>query len=363
LIGADERPYASRAPGTLGGHRRSKGYGRLDCPTALRWIAKGHYVRHRVFFADEPTAIAAGYRPCGHCLPERHAAWKAGAWPALEPGAQVTIGFQPPLQAHALLAFLGARAIPGVEEVDGAAVRRSVRLPHGAAVLEATIGPETVTVSLPAGDQRDLGAAARLATRLLDLRANPAQAEEVLSADPVLARLVAQRRGLRSPGCTDGGELLVRAIAGQQVSVAGARAVLGRVAAALGEPLEQPVCGVTRLLPAAERLATADPAVLPMPRSRSASIAAAATRVADGRIRLDPGTDRAVATAALLSLPGVGPWTAGYVTMRALADPDILLDSDLWIRRALATVGHDGAAWRPFRSYATHHIWAAAAAA
>jgi hypothetical protein len=77
LIGPDGREYLSETPGTLGGHRRTKGYGRLDCPTALRWIARGHYVRHRVFFADEETAIAAGYRPCAHCLPERYAAWKA----------------------------------------------------------------------------------------------------------------------------------------------------------------------------------------------------------------------------------------------------------------------------------------------
>jgi hypothetical protein len=77
LIGADGRPYESPTPGTLGGHRRSKGYGRLDCPAALRWIAKGHYVRHRVFFADEPTAVAAGYRPCAVCMPSRYAEWKA----------------------------------------------------------------------------------------------------------------------------------------------------------------------------------------------------------------------------------------------------------------------------------------------
>ena len=77
LVGAEGKPYESPTPGTLGGHRRSKGYGRLDCPAALRWIAKGHYVRHRVFFADEETAVAAGYRPCAVCLPERYAEWKA----------------------------------------------------------------------------------------------------------------------------------------------------------------------------------------------------------------------------------------------------------------------------------------------
>ena len=81
LIGADGRPRPSRNPGTLGGHRRNRGYGRLDCPAALRWIAKGHYVKHRVFFADEETAIAAGYRPCAVCMPDRHRQWKAGDWP------------------------------------------------------------------------------------------------------------------------------------------------------------------------------------------------------------------------------------------------------------------------------------------
>ena len=77
LIGADRKPYESEAPGTLGGHRRSKVYGRLDCPGAMRWIARGHYVAHRVFFADEPTAVAAGYRPCARCLPDAYREWKA----------------------------------------------------------------------------------------------------------------------------------------------------------------------------------------------------------------------------------------------------------------------------------------------
>ena len=77
LIGADGRAYLSPTPGTLGGHRRTKGYGRLDCRVALSWIAKGHYVRHRVFFADEATAIAAGYRPCAVCMPDEYRAWKA----------------------------------------------------------------------------------------------------------------------------------------------------------------------------------------------------------------------------------------------------------------------------------------------
>ena len=112
LIGADGVPRRSRSPGTLGGHRRNKGYGRLDCPAALRWIAKGHYVRHRVFFADEATALAAGYRPCATCLPDRHAAWKAGRMDVeLDPGG--------PFDAEHMLGFLAARAVPGVEVAEG----------------------------------------------------------------------------------------------------------------------------------------------------------------------------------------------------------------------------------------------------
>lgn len=101
MIGRDRKPYRSETPGTLGGHRRTKGYGRLDCPVALAWIAKGHYVRHRVFFADEETAIAAGYRPCASCLPERYARWKAGDWlpaqPARSSGAVRHVGPPSPL--------------------------------------------------------------------------------------------------------------------------------------------------------------------------------------------------------------------------------------------------------------------------
>ena len=171
---------------------------------------------------------------------------------------------------------------------------------------------------------------------------------------------MARRPRLRSPGSTDGGELLVRAIAGQQVSVAGARRTLGRIAEALGEPPAQPVGGVTHLFPTGARIVESDRAALPMPRSRATAIVAAAHELADGRLELAPGADRAATREALLALSGVGPWTADYVAMRALGDPDVLLDSDLWIRRALAHAGHDGSAWSPFRSYATHHLWAAA---
>src|SRR5213080_214969 len=122
LIGADGAPYQSDRPGLLGGHRRGRGYGRLDCRTALRWIARGHYVRHRVFFADEPAAIAAGFRPCAHCLPERYAAWRERAgWPdAAVDAPWRSLRVTGPFDAEKLVHYLAARAIPGVERVvDG----------------------------------------------------------------------------------------------------------------------------------------------------------------------------------------------------------------------------------------------------
>jgi AraC family transcriptional regulator of adaptative response / DNA-3-methyladenine glycosylase II len=157
----------------------------------------------------------------------------------------------------------------------------------------------------------------------------------------------------------DGFEPAVGTIAGQQVSVAGARTVLGRIVAAHGEPAfdGEP----WRLFPTPEALLAADPATLPMPRARARSIQALAAAVAEG-LELDPGADRDEVRARLLALPGVGPWTADYLRLRAVADPDVLLATDLVVRRAAADLGLDLAGgapeWAPWRSYATHHLWA-----
>jgi AraC family transcriptional regulator of adaptative response / DNA-3-methyladenine glycosylase II len=165
---------------------------------------------------------------------------------------------------------------------------------------------------------------------------------------------------MRSFGSIDGFETAVGTIVGQQVSVAGARTVLGRIVAAHGtaafdgEPWH--------LFPAPEELAVVDPATLPIPRARSRSIQAVAAAVADGRLELDPGADRDDIRGALLDLPGVGPWTADYLRMRAVGHPDILLTSDLVVRRAAADLGIDLTTdcpeWAPWRSYASHHLWA-----
>jgi AraC family transcriptional regulator of adaptative response / DNA-3-methyladenine glycosylase II len=350
LIGANARPYPSAAPGTLGGHRRSKGYGRLDCPTALRWIAKGYYVRHRVFFADEATALAAGYRPCAHCLPDRYAAWKAG---------EMKVRFVPraPFDGAELLTYLAARAIPGVETVSPRGFSRPLSLAGGPASISLRLGPREVEAAVRVSDRRDIHEAVRRCRWLLDLDADPAAVAAALGDDPLLAPLVAARPGLRSPGAADGAELAIRAVVGQQISIAGARTLLGRLAETHGAPYAG-----RRLFPTSERLAAVEPETLPMPRARAGTIVALARALTSGELDLRPGVDRGAVRARLLAVPGIGPWTADYIALRALGDPDVFLAADLGVRRALERLGGDAAAaerWRPFRSYATHHLWAA----
>jgi AraC family transcriptional regulator of adaptative response / DNA-3-methyladenine glycosylase II len=201
---------------------------------------------------------------------------------------------------------------------------------------------------------------------LLDLDADPVTINATLGADPLLAGLIARHPGVRSPGMIDGTEALVRAIVGQQVSVAGARTVLGRIAAALGTTLAEPVDDLVRAFPSAIELAEAPDEVLPMPRARKAALREACRRIANGDIALDAGTDRDAMRRGLLAVPGIGPWTAEYVAMRALGDPDAFPATDLGVRHALARSGvtatprqvvERAEAWRPWRAYATHHLW------
>jgi AraC family transcriptional regulator of adaptative response / DNA-3-methyladenine glycosylase II len=208
---------------------------------------------------------------------------------------------------------------------------------------------------------RDLVAVVARLRRLLDLDADPSAVDATLGARPELATLVTKRPGLRSPGTVDGFELAVRAVVGQQVSVAGARQVLARLVEQAGPTVfpDQP----SRLFPTAPQLAAQDPAEMPMPKARAATLRALADATGGGAMTLDPGADRATARAALHAVPGIGPWTADYVVMRALGDPDILLATDLGVRRAARSLDLDLSGgrpdWAPWRSYATHHLWAA----
>ncbi|MCW3010851.1 MAG: repair protein and transcriptional regulator, AraC family, partial [Solirubrobacterales bacterium] len=196
---------------------------------------------------------------------------------------------------------------------------------------------------------------------LLDLDADPAVIDPHLAADPLLAPLVARRPGLRKPGHVDPTELVTRAILGQQVSVAGARTLATRLAAAHGTPLPEPDGTLTHLFPDAATIAELPDSTFAMPRARSAALARTCAALADGTLDLRPGADRDAAREGLLALKGIGPWTAGYVAMRALGDPDAWLPTDVGVRNGLARLGAEperAERWRPWRSYALMHLWA-----
>ncbi|WP_305764378.1 AlkA N-terminal domain-containing protein [Blastococcus tunisiensis] len=271
-----------------------------------------------------------------------------------------------PYEAAEVLLFLGAHAVPGLEEWDGTTFSRVLDLPHGAAVVRLSPAPgggTGVVARLRLAELRDLGAAVSRCRRMLDLDADPAAVDDVLGADPALAPLVAAAPGRRVPASPDADELAVRAVLGQQVSVAGARTLTARLLRA-GAPLAEPVGTLTHAFPRPAALADADLGEVGLTGARRRTVAALATALASGAIALDPGADREEAGRALLAVPGIGPWTAALVGLRGLADPDVWLPGDLALRKSLAALGSSDAdaatRWRPWRSYAVLHLWALA---
>jgi AraC family transcriptional regulator of adaptative response / DNA-3-methyladenine glycosylase II len=200
---------------------------------------------------------------------------------------------------------------------------------------------------------------------LFDLSARPDVISEHLSRDPRIADSVARNPGLRVPGAFNSFELAVRAVLGQQVTVKGASTLAGRFADAFGEPIETPFPDLTRLSPTPSRVAAAgeeELAALGVVRARARAIIALAGEVASGRLVLEPGTDVDRAIERLVALPGIGPWTAKYIAMRALRSPDAFPREDLVLRNRLGGVTPAAAEalslpWRPWRSYATLHLW------
>jgi AraC family transcriptional regulator of adaptative response / DNA-3-methyladenine glycosylase II len=199
---------------------------------------------------------------------------------------------------------------------------------------------------------------------MLDLDADPVAVDEVLGTDPALAPLVAGAPGRRVPTSPDAAELAVRAVLGQQVSVAGARTLSGRLLRAAGTPLAEPIGSLTHAFPRPDALAAADLDAVGIPGTRRRAVRALAAALADGTVALDAGADREAARQSLLALPGIGPWTAAIVGLRGLADPDVWLPGDLALRRSLSTLGTTETQavlrWRPWRSYAVMHLWALA---
>jgi AraC family transcriptional regulator of adaptative response / DNA-3-methyladenine glycosylase II len=281
------------------------------------------------------------------------------------------LAYRPPLHAGALLGFLAARALPGIEECDGTTYRRGLNLPHGSATIELTPADRWVAATLRLADVRDLAPAVARCRRLLDLDADPAAVDATLAADPALAATVRAEPGVRVPRAVDGFEMAVRAIVGQQVSVTGARTTLTHLLsqvdheAAESGPHHGEGPGLRRFPSAAQVVKLADEAFR-MPVARRESVRALAGAVADGGLDLEPGADREEAVARLTALPGIGPWTAGYVAMRAIGDPDVLLPTDLAVRRGARALGlpdtptalqRHAERWRPWRSYALIRLW------
>ncbi|MEO3743796.1 AlkA N-terminal domain-containing protein [Plantactinospora sp. B5E13] len=323
----------------------------------------------REVYAVSPSELRAGRtRQRGGTSPNPDPSGTVGA-------INLRLAYRPPLHADALLEFLALRAVPGVEKVTGGTYRRGLRLPHGPATVALTPLPGHVAAELRLADVRDLAPAVARCRRLLDLDADPDAVDGLLGADPALAEAVAKEPGVRVPRAVDGFEMAVRAIVGQQISVAGARTTLARlVAAASATPDEEDGAGeedgapepALRPFPSAAQILALPDSAFGMPASRRATIRAVAGAVAAGDLDLDPGTDRAELVRRLVALPGIGPWTAGYVALRALGDPDVFLATDLGVRHGAAALGLPSTPttldayaerWRPWRSYAVIRLW------
>jgi AraC family transcriptional regulator, regulatory protein of adaptative response / DNA-3-methyladenine glycosylase II len=276
--------------------------------------------------------------------------------------------FQAPFAADSLLSFLGARAVPGIEEAPDGTYVRSVRQPGGAAMVAMTPRSDHIVVRVSSEgspDLDDLDLRVR-AGRAFDLDADAAAIDTELAADPTMTPLVARIPGIRVPGTFDGFELVVRAIFGQQVSVAGARTSLGRLVSAAGTLLARPSGGITHLFPTAERLAELPPEAFGMPRARAETIRRVAALVAGGELDLSGEAPPEETLSGLGDVPGIGPWTLAYIAMRALRDPDAFIAGDLGVRKGFDALGLASTKtamlaraerWRPWRAYAVMHLW------
>ena len=309
----------------------------------------------------------------------------------------VDLPVRQPYDAPGIFRFLAVRALPGVEAAQlnpGGPLRyaRTLLLPHGPAAVDVTAqrasaGGWSLSARLELTALADVATAVARLRRLLDLDADPTAVDVALSADPLLAPLIAGTPGIRVPGAVDPHEMLIRAVIGQQISVAAARTHLARLAGALGAPYGSAVPGLDRLFPTPSSIAAAIPEpgegspdpgrLLRLPARSIRTVRGAALALAEDRLDVSVGADPDRLRSDLTALPGIGPWTAAYVAMRSLGDPDTWLDGDAALlagARRLSALDPDlprsaahrtltarAAVWAPWRSYAAMHLWQAPA--
>lgn len=280
-----------------------------------------------------------------------------------------SLPYRPPLDWPRMLAFFAARAIPGVEWVGEGVYQRTIRVNETNGTIDVAHASRgdalSLTVSL--SDSRDLMAIVERVRRIFDLDANMGAIHGVLTQDPAMKRLITRHPGLRLPGAWDPFEVAVRAIVGQQVSVKGARTLMGRIVARTGPRYQssaQP--RLTHRFPSARELSACNLAGIGMPAKRIETLGALARAVAEGDLSLGAGIPGDELTARLTRISGIGPWTAQYIAMRGLGEPDAFPASDLGVLKALqqdegrptpAQVRKRAERWRPWRAYAAIHLW------
>lgn len=279
------------------------------------------------------------------------------------------LAYQPPYDWAAMLGFLSLRAITGLERVEAGVYRRSIRVDgcHGWISVAPGAG-DWLEVGVEVSDAEVLAEVARRLRAMFDLDAQPGLINAQLAADPLMAQLVAARPGLRVPGAWDGLELAIRAVLGQQITVVAAIRLAGKLVAQYGQPLATPHAGITHLFPTPQVLAAADLATLGMPNARGRTLSGVAQALLDDPQLFEPKASLNDGVARLVALPGIGDWTAQYIAMRQLREPDAFASGDIGLINALAALegGPVSArqlwaraeAWRPWRAYAAQHLWA-----
>lgn len=279
---------------------------------------------------------------------------------------RLLLEYQPPYDWPAMLGFLSARAVAGMETVVDGVYSRSIGMngDHGTFSIQPVAG-DALQVTLDFPDPTAVPEIVARLRRMFDLEADLPTIHRQLKADPLMARLIAERPGLRVPGAWDGLELAIRAVLGQQITVSAAIRLAGKLVAQYGQPLAPGLPGVTSVFPEATVLAEADLATLGMPKSRGRTLSGVAQALLDDPLLFEPGREGGVAR--LLALHGIGDWTAQYIALRQLREMDAFPGGDVGLIKALAALeggpltARDllarAEAWRPFRGYAAQLLW------